>query len=213
MWSLPLPKAVKDARHLQKVGVAKKGDEGGPGVMKTDSALIQAIRADKCRAAFRELFCRHQRAAYALALRITGRSEWAEEALQEAMLAVWRLCDSYRESGYARGWLMRIVAQMSLRVRRRELRHSGSVRRNSAPQDDLRERGPEGEEALRALRMAMAGLTGTEQRLLALRFERDLTQAQIGNVLALPVRTVSYRLGQCLNRLRGQLRGLELASA
>ncbi len=185
--------------------------------MISDSALMKAIHTRKSQAAFRELFQRHGKASYALALHVTSRVEWAEEALQETMLAVWRLSGSYRDSGHARKWLMRIVVQMSLRVRQREMKFSDS-KKNSAsvlPSNQqvsfLEE--PEESEARTAVRHAMKELPPSDQRLLALRFEYDLTQAQIGTALSMPDRTVSYRLGKCLDHLRGCLSCLEPATA
>ena len=60
-------------------------------------------------------------ASLTLARHITGNPALAREAVQEAMLLVWRkaACSEVRNP---RGWILRIVATTSLRATRRERR-------------------------------------------------------------------------------------------
>lgn len=68
--------------------------------------------------AFRLLVERHARAAYRLALRLTGDPEEAEEAAQDALVQAWRGLATFRdESGFST-WLYRIVTNRCANVRR-----------------------------------------------------------------------------------------------
>ncbi|HEV8323703.1 MAG TPA: sigma-70 family RNA polymerase sigma factor [Myxococcota bacterium] len=78
-----------------------------------DVALVEAVRA-RDEAAFEELVRRHQRKAYALALRITKREEDAREVVQDAFLNVWRKIDGFRGDAAFGSWLYRITASQAL---------------------------------------------------------------------------------------------------
>lgn len=62
---------------------------------------------------------------FAVAKRILGRVELAEEALQDAMIQIWRKADQHKaDHGSARGWVYAILRNRCLSILRSEKRMS-----------------------------------------------------------------------------------------
>ena len=175
----------------------------------TDEALIVRIaRGDE--AAFAELYDRLGTLAYSLALRILRNPSLAEEATQEAFLAVWRGAarfDARRAS--ARAWvLLQVRARAIDRVRHEERRgghgveldtelHEGSA---VAPGDEAwmrleRER----------LEAALSTIPDPERELIELAYFEGYTQSELATRLGLPLGTVKRRTFNGLARLRDLL--------
>ena len=73
------------------------------------AALIQRTAA-KDRAAFRALYDATCGRMMAVALRLLGRRDLAEEALQDAYLAIWNQAGRFDPArGSARGWIVTIL--------------------------------------------------------------------------------------------------------
>ena len=86
-----------------------------------DDILIGAI-AGGDKAAFHALMERHSRSYLALAQRLTGSADDADEVVQEAFLRVWTTAPQWRPGGEARftTWFYRVVANLCLDRRRRK---------------------------------------------------------------------------------------------
>lgn len=87
-----------------------------------DQALLSAIgRGDH--EAFEVLMARHGALALALAVRMTGAQQDAEEIVQEAFLRVWSTAERWDPQGGARftTWLYRVVMNLCLDRKRRAL--------------------------------------------------------------------------------------------
>ena len=131
------------------------------------------------------LYDRYGKAAYSLALRILGDSDWAESVVAEAMIKCWNLIASFKESrGSALGvWLLVITYESALDQRRAaaskaaERRIDESVlERGTIFQDWSRSvDGNRTEEAFLALRK----LDADEKGVLELAFFEGLTAAEI----------------------------------
>jgi RNA polymerase sigma-70 factor (ECF subfamily) len=131
----------------------------------------------------------------------------AEDVVQEALLRAWRRKDRCREETRL-PWLLTITRReahrwrASPRGRREPLLDEGELER-------LRGAGPEVDDdsALEclAVRGALADLTAEERRLLHLRYDVDLTQADIAAFLDIPEGTVAVRLHRLRHRLREEL--------
>ena len=84
---------------------------------RTDGDLVrQTTKGD--RSAFDELIRRYQRQAVAVSYRLLGNTHDALEATQDAFLKAYRSLDSLQKPAAFGGWLMRIVANLSLNFRR-----------------------------------------------------------------------------------------------
>ena len=78
-------------------------------VLLADKDLISHVGQGDAQA-FATLYERHIRAAYALAYRLMGEKQAAEDLLQDAFLKLWCGAASYRaERGSVRTWLLSIV--------------------------------------------------------------------------------------------------------
>lgn len=85
-----------------------------------DDDLLQAI-AGRDQRAFRQLMQRHGRPMLALAQRVTGNEDDADEIVQEAFLKVWKLAERWQVDGAATfsTWFYRVVLNACLDRRRR----------------------------------------------------------------------------------------------
>jgi RNA polymerase sigma-70 factor, ECF subfamily len=123
------------------------------------AALDDDVLTDRARdgdtRAFEALLRRHQVRAYSLAVRITGSSADAEDAVQAAFTDAWRALPRFRGEARFSTWLHRIVANRALAL----LRH----RRPDEPLPDAGDRrlggrvadGPEAAFQYRALADAL----------------------------------------------------------
>ncbi|MCK6470292.1 MAG: sigma-70 family RNA polymerase sigma factor [Planctomycetes bacterium] len=187
----------------------------------SDIELLRRIVAEQDRDGFRVLYGRHEAAAFSLALHVTGEEAVAEEAVQDAMVRVWKYAKAFDEKkGTVRTWLLRIVARQSMerimaeRKRRREHAEDEEILQNragagaSAAEADA-ERG----ELLGALRAVVGRLPVPERRMVALYYGGGLSQEEIAETMAMPKRTVSYRLQKALEQLREDLTRAGFAAA
>ena len=186
-------------------------------VSESDVTLIEAIAQRRDRDAFTQLFERHQHAAYSLSRHITGNAQAAEEAVQEAMLQVWLSASTFESRGSVRGWILRIVAQKSLRTirvkqkERSDIKHAAEMRPDSVS-PSVTESG-EHEEVLTALRRVLGELPALDQQIVAMHFGGGLTQEEIGAALATPQRTVSFRIAKALEGIRAGMTRAGFAAA
>ncbi|RAU22773.1 RNA polymerase subunit sigma [Paramagnetospirillum kuznetsovii] len=95
-------------------------DGSPPGDALGDNGLLRAI-AEGDRTAFRRLMERHARPMLALATRITGNPDDADEVVQDSFLKVWTLAAKWNSDGPAAfgTWLYRVVTNACLDRRRR----------------------------------------------------------------------------------------------
>jgi len=78
-----------------------------------ESLLNRLCRKDP--AALDELYVRYGRTAFALAYRVLGNPETAEDAVQEAFLTIWRRAESYQQTrGAVRAWLLTVVRNRAI---------------------------------------------------------------------------------------------------
>ncbi|MCK6471754.1 MAG: RNA polymerase sigma factor [Planctomycetes bacterium] len=181
-----------------------------------DDELIRRVAEARDQGAFSELYSRHEHAAYSLAVYLTRDAARAEEALQDAMLAVWNDAARYRP-GNSRGWLLSIVAQKSIRLKQRQARSEvhmdmATQSENTAARDGSLE-GLAHREVLDSLRSLLDKLPERERQLVGLYYAGGLSQDQIAETLRMPQRTVSNRLREILDGLRARLAAQGLAAA
>jgi RNA polymerase sigma-70 factor (ECF subfamily) len=177
----------------------------------SDEALVAlAARSDDL--ALAELYDRFGRAAYGLALRVIRDEALAEDAVQEAFLAVWRGAARFvPERAKASTWILTLVHRRAVDVVRREERRRA---------DPLPETGPEagGPSAadtawLRAERervQAALGRLPLEQRqAIELAYYGGFTQSELAERLGEPLGTIKSRMFAGLGRLRELLETTE----
>ncbi len=169
----------------------------------TDEQVLEAVgRGDPD--ALGTLYDRFGRLAYGLAFRILRDQALAEDAVQEAFLAVWRSADAYkRERAKPSTWILTVVHRRAVDLVRREERRRGepleaAPEPTSAPVDEdatLRERRA-------AVQAALSELPGDQRQALELAYYGGLTQSELAERLGVPLGTVKSRMFAGLGRLR-----------
>lgn len=180
-------------------------DRGEPaaGHAPSDEQVLEAVgRGDHD--ALGELYDRFGRLAYGLAFRILRDRALAEDAVQEAFLAVWRSADAYkRERATPSTWILTVVHRRAVDLVRREQRRRGEPL-EAAPEPAT---GPADEDAaLRdrraAVQAALTELPGDQRQALELAYYGGLTQSELAERLGVPLGTVKSRMFAGLGRLR-----------
>ena len=186
----------------------------------SDHSLLEAIALRRDEAAFETLLQRHQPAAFNLAMAMTGRRDRAEEAVQEAMLKIWRSAGTFqpREGSTVRSWLLRVVAREGLMVLRkgkqeRNRKTEGPEGLNVRPADTETDANLEWKEALASMQAALQHLAPLDRQLIAMAYGAEMSHREIGRELALSSRTISRRLEDVLNTLRTHLKEAGFAAA
>ena len=171
--------------------------------------LAQLSRRDP--EALDALYTRHGRTAFALAYRVLGSPEAAEDAVQEAFLSVWRSAATFQQArGSARGWLLSVVRNRAIDIlRAREARPKvgatlDQITSLAADQSDPAEDALKRVEAVR-VRQALAALPEEQRRTVELAFFSGLSYPEVAARMDAPLGTVKSRMRLALERLRGML--------
>jgi RNA polymerase sigma-70 factor (ECF subfamily) len=163
--------------------------------------------------AFETVYDRHGGAAFSLAYRITGNRTTAEDAVQEALISIWRSGTRYApERGSVRSWILGIVHNRTIDVVRRNLVHQ----KRRASDEGLEETHEAVErtdaeaarrDEARTIRAAIEELPSEQERVIDLSYFGGFTHTQIAEMLEMPVGTVKGRMRLGLEKLRHQLAG------
>lgn len=159
-----------------------------------DAGLVRRARAGDGEA-FGALVDRYMRAAYAVALSVTGSHEDAEDASQEAfMVALERLEDCRRPERFA-GWLMTIVRNRSRNLVRREvLRGTDPMPLGVAAKAPGPDRATERMELGERLRRALRELPEVQREIVLLHDWEGWKHREIAARLGMPSGTVRSHL-------------------
>jgi len=170
----------------------------------SDEAVV-ALVARSQEAALAELYDRYGAAAYALARRIVRDPALAEDAVQEAFLAVWRSAGGFvPERASAASWIMTLVHRRAVDLVRREQR-----RRADPLPDDAPERTTEASAAdavwLRLERervqAALQQLPDQQRETLELAYYGGFTQSELAERLGRPLGTIKTQMRAALASL------------
>jgi RNA polymerase sigma-70 factor (ECF subfamily) len=170
------------------------------------SAVRRLARGDG--EALAEIYDRHARLLYSLALRIVRLQADAEDVLQEVFAQVWRQAPRYDASrGTVIGWLVTLTRSRALdRLRRGRARPQATDAEraaeklpDSAPGIDLTLVSTQQAEAVRA---ALEALPENQRVPLELAYYEGLSQSEIAEKLGAPLGTIKTRMRQALLRLR-----------
>ena len=181
-----------------------------------DEELMQLVRRGEARA-FEVLYDRHSGAAFSLAYRMVGTRSTAEEVVQEAFLAFWRVNARYdRARGSVRTWILGIVHNRAIDALRRGAVHD----RRRAGDEGLEERFAAAEQTdvevarrdeAREVRSALETLPSDQLRVIELAYFGGFSQSEIASMLDTPVGTVKGRMRLGLAKMRTQLGPAEAA--
>ena len=169
---------------------------------RPEGDLIDAARSGDG-AAFDELVRRHMRKAYAVAYRLLGQRQDAEDVVQEAMLAALTRLDTFDRGRPFAPWLLRIVANRALNLRKaRALRQVEPIPVMTPSGDASPHEAAERSELREELHRALARLP-EQQRWIVQLFDIDgFTGPEIVAMLEIADGTVRWHLHQARHALR-----------
>lgn len=173
-------------------------------------ALLDRV-AQQDQAALRALYDLTSSKLYGLALKVLGKPEWAEDALQDTYLQVWRSAADYRAT------LSPPMAWLGLMVRSRSL---DLLRRRKAEREHLTEEIDEhladtlagdapdpmntslASQQAWALHQCLDRLEHRQRQAVSLAYLRDLSHSELADQLRLPLGTVKTWIRRGLDQLR-----------
>jgi len=164
-------------------------------------------------AAFQELYGQVAPQLFSILLRILKRKDLAEEALQDALLSVWRNAGSYSaEKGAPMTWLVSICRYRALDMLRRERREVSLEPALEAAEDETAETAGLADEAAdpeliskaeeRALEECMQRLNDGQQRSIRLAYVDGCTHEEIAARIKSPIGTVKSWVRRGLESLK-----------
>jgi RNA polymerase sigma factor (sigma-70 family) len=185
------------------------GEPPGEADDVADDALLRRV-ARHDRAAFEELYRRHRDKLVAASFRVVGDWHTAEEIVQEALVTVWKRAATFEGRSTVRTWLHAVVRNQSLNHRRRAARVGGVGDAAELVAVPAAEIGPEDAALATAeqaeLAAALKELPPAHREVLTLMFVAELSHAEIGQVLGVPIGTVKSRLHAAKRGLAARLR-------
>lgn len=175
-------------------------------------------------AAFEELIRQYEKKVYTLCFRMCGNSEDAEEAAQDAFLALWRGIDRFRQESSLSTWIYRLATNACIDTLRRRKKQSGSVSLDDEelfvdavdtspqPQETVEHR-----EAQKLLQEGLSALLEEYRKVLILREIEGLSYTEIAESASIELGTVKSRISRGRSLLRNFLSGngnfFEIASS
>jgi RNA polymerase sigma factor (sigma-70 family) len=170
---------------------------------RSDEELLEAIAAGD-EGALGALYDRFGRLAYGVALRVLRDQALAEDAVQEAFLAVWRSAGTYRqERAKPATWVLTLVHRRAVDLVRREDRRRAEPLEEppeaagaAVPEEaDLRDRRA-------AVQAALRQLPDEQRQALELAYYGGYTQSELAERLGVPLGTIKSRMFAGLTQLR-----------
>jgi RNA polymerase sigma-70 factor, ECF subfamily len=186
------------------------------------AATIEAVEQDRLvmdrmvrgdQSALADLYDRHAKTVYSLALRVVGDRAEAEDVVQEVFTQAWRYCSRYdRTRATVAGWLVMMARSRSIdHLRMRQARPDATA--SPADMPDPPGQGPAQDamviagEAIQRLRRALGELPATLRTPLELAYYEGLSQTAIAEKLGEPLGSVKTRMRTALQKLRTVLQG------
>jgi RNA polymerase sigma-70 factor (ECF subfamily) len=162
--------------------------------------------------ALAELYDRHARAIYSLALHILGEQAEAEDVVQEVFSQAWTQSPRYEPTrGSVAAWLLTIARSRAIDRARSRRARPDSARADAAQlaslvdPADLPDSGLLTRDLASRLRRAIAHLPILQRVVVELAYFDGLTQNEIAERLEEPIGTVKTRVRLALLKLRGAM--------
>jgi RNA polymerase sigma factor (sigma-70 family) len=181
--------------------------------LEPDAQLMQLIErvAQRDEAALKSLYELTSGKLYGLAMRVVRHNEWAEDALQDTFLQIWRTAPDYRASlSPPMAWLGLIVRSRALDLlrRRKAEREHLTDEIDEAMADTLEGDSPNpmdtslASQQAWALHQCLGKLDNKQREVVSLAYLRDLSHGELATQLKLPLGTVKTWIRRGLDQLR-----------
>jgi len=176
-----------------------------PAAAADESALVEGVRRGDA-AAFDALAGAYMRRAFAVAYRLLGNREDAEDLVQDAFVAVLRKIDTFQAGRGFSPWFFRILVNRGLNARKsRALRSTDEIPVSAAAAGHSPEREAERAELRGRLARAMETLPD-RQRVIVQLFELEgFGGPEIAEILEISDGTVRWHLHEARKTLRRAL--------
>ncbi len=184
---------------------AQAGPASSAPVAEDESALVERVRHGDA-GAFDALVTRYMRRAFAVAYRLLGNREDAEDLVQETFLAVLQKIDAFQPGRAFSPWFFRILVNRGLNARKaRAVRTTEEIPDGTAAGGCSPERSAERAELRGRLFAAMARLP-ERQRVIVELFELEgFAGPEIAEILEISDGTVRWHLHEARQALRREL--------
>jgi len=154
--------------------------------------------------AFAELYDRYGERLYLAALRMLGRPEDAEDAVQDLFAAMARSHARFREVRDLPAYLFASLHRAAARCASRQSRGPRLARSPGDPPEPAEPASFEDPRADR-LERALAALPAEQREAIAMKIHGDLTFAQIGQAMGVSPNTAASRYRHAIEKLRAAL--------
>lgn len=180
---------------------------------QTDEALMVKAQSGDVDA-FAALYDRHAERAFRVARAICLDSSRAEDAVQEAFLAIWRSRETFRPDGTNfRAWSMAIVRNRAIDSHRKAAARpplQTAETPDERPLADLDSPSPQDEAVAHGERLELLAslrrLPDAQAAVIVLAFYGELSHSEIARQLEIPAGTVKGRLRLGMQKLRTEMR-------
>jgi RNA polymerase sigma-70 factor (ECF subfamily) len=175
----------------------------------SDDDLMADVRAGSSDA-LGELYCRLSQRAYRVARAACRDADFAEEAVQEAFVSIWRSRMTYQpRRGPVDTWVLTVARNRAIDLLRRDGKHADHRAAHDwtdtrPSSDDVAAQAAGRVDAAR-LRALVGKLPHTQREVIGLAFYGQLTHDEIARRLALPPGTVKGRMRLGLSKLRDEI--------
>jgi RNA polymerase sigma-70 factor (ECF subfamily) len=160
--------------------------------------------------AFQQLYQACSSKLFGFAVRILGKHELAEEAVQDAFVSIWHSAAAYQPHLAApMTWMATIVRNKALDILRRT-DDTVELDMDEFDSDMMHAREPQSSASdllelsdhARALAQCMAGLEGSHRQAIGMAYLHDLSHSEVAQRLSLPIGTVKTWIRRGLERLK-----------
>ena len=173
----------------------------------SDAAVVRRCQTGD-RESFAVLVERHRTMLFGTAYLMTRDRQMAEDAVQEALIEIWKHIGSLRKPAGLKAWLARIVVnEVRQQARKKKVAAVTLEELPDPPETAEAPAGTIGGEMRQDLAGAVAMLPPDQKEAVVLRFFSDLTVAEIAAATGSRQGTVKSRLSRAMDRLGDLLRG------
>ena len=176
-----------------------------------DEELVMLVSLGE-REALGQLFTRHARAVFGLALHFLRDPNRAEEVTQEVFINLWNKAGKFRpERGRFVPWLLTTAHHRTIDELRRNKRERGAITEvarvelgTTSPEEGPAERAERLEDS-QVVREALDILPQEQQQVVVLAYYNGYSHSEIAQILDQPLGTVKTRMRLAMQKLRASM--------
>jgi RNA polymerase sigma-70 factor (ECF subfamily) len=190
---------------VARTGPPAPSSPSAPAAGEDERVLLEGVRRGDP-GAFDRLVTRYMRRAYAVAHRLLGNREDAEDLVQDAFLTVLARIGDFDASRPFSPWFFRILVNRGLNQRKaRAVRHTDPIPEDAAARAHSPERQAEQAELRDRLRQALDALPERQRVIVELYEMEGFAGPEIAEILEISDGTVRWHLHEARRALRSAL--------